>query len=104
MQNTPKKHFAGKQRKKAKVEKNKSSGHDEVLLTDINNLLKRSQSEQDETNCEDAPQAIAEKFTEMDVKISELSSTGDGLALSENGKYVYVVRSQSPATLCGSKW
>ncbi|KAJ6055105.1 uncharacterized protein N7446_001831 [Penicillium canescens] len=91
MQNTPRKHFAGKQRKKAKVEKNKSSGHDEVLLADINNLLKRSQSEQDETNGEDAPQAIPEKFTEMDVKISELSSTGDGLALSENGKYVYVV-------------
>lgn len=91
MQNTPRKHFAGKQRKKAKVEKNKSSGHDEVLLADINNLLKRNQSEQDESNGENAPQAIPEKFTEMDVKISELSSTGDGLALSENGKYVYVV-------------
>ncbi|KOS48819.1 hypothetical protein ACN38_g280 [Penicillium nordicum] len=88
MQNGPKKHFDGK-RKKAKVDKNnKSSGHDEVLLCDINQLLKRNETEQDNDS---EPLSLPEKFTEIDVKIVELSSTGDGLALAENGKYVYVV-------------
>ncbi|CAG8920940.1 unnamed protein product [Penicillium salamii] len=92
MENNPRKQFDGKKKfKKAKVDKNKSSGHDEVLLCDINNLLKRNAPEQDETNGESAPHTVPEKFTEIDVKILELSSTGDGLALSENKKYVYVV-------------
>ncbi|CAG8126152.1 unnamed protein product [Penicillium salamii] len=92
MENNPRKQFDGKKKfKKAKVDKNKSSGHDEVLLCDIINLLKRNAPEQDETNGESAPHTVPEKFTEIDVKILELSSTGDGLALSENKKYVYVV-------------
>ncbi|KAJ5496854.1 (Uracil-5)-methyltransferase [Penicillium fimorum] len=91
MQNGPKKHFDGK-RKKPRVDKNnKSSGHDEVLLCDINQLIKRNETEQAENNGDSEPLSLPEKFTEIDVKIVELSSTGDGLALAENGKYVYVV-------------
>ncbi|KAJ5086531.1 hypothetical protein NUU61_007838 [Penicillium alfredii] len=90
----PKKQFNGQKRKKAKVERNnKSSGHDEVLQTDIDKLLKKTRPEQNQTNGdnESPPPALPETFTEINVKISELSSTGDGLALSENADHIYVV-------------
>lgn len=104
MENNTKKQFDGKKKfKKAKVEKNKSSGHDEVLLCDISKLLKSNQPAQDETNGDSAPTVVPEKFTEIDVRILELSSTGDGLALSEDKKYVYVVPFTVPGDLARVK-
>ncbi|KAJ5165771.1 hypothetical protein N7492_006067 [Penicillium capsulatum] len=100
MPNTAKKPFDGKRRKKA--ESKKSSGHDEVLLTDIDHLLKRHRSEQDQSNGDrhsPPPRALPETFTEIEVTISDLSSTGDGLALSENKDHVFVV----PFTVPGDK-
>lgn len=86
---------AAKKQKKAKAEKsNKGDGFDEVLQIDIDNLLKRSRQEKDrdgEQGDAAARPALPEPFTEIELKISELSSTGDGLALSENGDHVYVV-------------
>lgn len=100
MQNSPKKEsgskhapkqFGGKMKKPRINKKVKSSGHDEVLLHDINQLLRRNQSEDAEAADQNEPVSLPESFTELDVKISEISSTGDGLALAENGKYVLVV-------------
>lgn len=83
---------AGK-RKKARTERdNKGSGYDEVLQTDIDQLLKKQQQQDD--NGEGATTAsprLPEPFTEIEVQICEQSSTGDGLALSENADHVYVV-------------
>ncbi|KAJ5690323.1 hypothetical protein N7462_004715 [Penicillium macrosclerotiorum] len=93
--------FDPKRRKKSKAN-DKSSAHDEVLLTDINHLIKNNRPEQDESNDENAtPPAptLPETFTEIDVTVSDISSTGDGLALSENKDHVYVV----PFTVPGDK-
>lgn len=105
MQNNAKKPVEGKRRKKAKLDRNKNSGFDEVLQTDIDQLLKLNRSEkdqQDQTNGDSGsppPPALPQTFTEIDVTISDLSSTGDGLALSENKDHVYVV----PFTVPGDK-
>ncbi|CAI7675107.1 unnamed protein product [Penicillium manginii] len=84
--------------KKARVEKSKSGGHDEVLLADVNKLL-RSKSADDETNGEKPTPTLPEKFTEIDVTISMLSSTGDGLAYDQELNHVFVV----PFTVPGDK-
>ncbi|KAJ5120446.1 uncharacterized protein N7515_009834 [Penicillium bovifimosum] len=80
-----------KQKKQKLIDKrNKQNGFDEVLVCDIDRLLK-SNDFQAEVNVDSGHLDLPEKFTELDVKISEISSTGDGLALAENGKHVYVV-------------
>lgn len=103
MQNTVKKPFDGKRRKKAKPDSSKkSSGHDEVLLTDIKQLIERNRPEQDQSNGDNRSppsHTLPETFTETEVTISDLSSTGDGLALSENKDHVFVV----PFTVPGDK-
>lgn len=101
MQNTPKKHFGGKKFKKAKVErKDKASGFDEVLQADIYQLLKRNRPEADQNGDNSPAQpTLPQTFTEIDVTVSEISSTGDGLALSENADHVFVV----PFTVPGDK-
>lgn len=103
MQNTSKQSFDGKRRKKAKVEKNKkSSGFDEVLQTDIDQLIKRNRSEQDhaaDSNGSPDARTLPEPFTEIEVTVTEISSTGDGLALSQAKDHVFVV----PFTIPGDK-
>ncbi|KAL2006203.1 hypothetical protein VTN00DRAFT_9857 [Thermoascus crustaceus] len=84
-----------KKRKKTKADKSKKAdGFDEVLQIDIDKLLKKSREEKGQ-NGEPVEAAarptLPQPFTEIELKISELSSTGDGLALSENGDHVYVV-------------
>ncbi|KAA8652501.1 hypothetical protein EYZ11_007683 [Aspergillus tanneri] len=104
MQNHPMKPDHGaKRRKKAKTERNnKSSGFDEVLQTDIDQLLRRNQPETEvaaESPAETPKPILPELFTEIEVTVAELSSTGDGLALSENADHVYVV----PFTVPGDR-
>ena len=101
MQNTPKNHFGGKKFKKAKVErKDKASGFDEVLQADIDQLLKRNRPEEDQDGDQNpAKPILPQTFTEIDVTVSELSSTGDGLALSEKADHVFVV----PFTVPGDR-
>lgn len=102
--NTPKRVDGdAKRRRKAKDERNsKNSGFDEVLQADIDRLIDQNQP-QKEVNGESPesqqPVVLPERFTEIEVRVSELSSTGDGLALSENGNHVYVV----PFTVPGDK-
>ncbi|KAJ5246276.1 hypothetical protein N7468_001259 [Penicillium chermesinum] len=102
--NAPNKPFHGKRHKNKKArlaaDRTKSDGFDEVLQADIDQLLKRNRADQDRADDanESAP-SLPEAFTELDVIISELSSTGDGLGLSETGDHVYVV----PFTVPGDK-
>ena len=102
--NTPKKvQGDAKRRRKAKDDRSsKNSGFDEVLQADIDHLIDQNQP-QKEANGESPesqqPVVLPERFTEIEVRISDLSSTGDGLALSENGNHVYVV----PFTVPGDK-
>ncbi|KAB8273364.1 S-adenosyl-L-methionine-dependent methyltransferase [Aspergillus minisclerotigenes] len=104
MQNSPKSPDANaKRRKKTKVDREKSSGFDEVLQADIDNLLRKHKPES-EIGVEDAStpppaSSLPETFTEIEVKVAEISSTGDGLALSEDANHVYVV----PFTVPGDK-
>ncbi|KAJ5713376.1 uncharacterized protein N7483_010557 [Penicillium malachiteum] len=98
MPKPPKKQFDGKRRKKAKDDKTKANGFDEVLQADIEQLIKQNRPEQDDSSSP-SPVSLPETFTEIDVTISDISSTGDGLALSENKDHVYVV----PFTVPGDK-
>ncbi|KAH8425405.1 tRNA (uracil(54)-C(5))-methyltransferase [Aspergillus melleus] len=96
MPHAPKKpNQGGRRSKKPRTEKNnKSSGHDEVLQTDIDQLLRKNKPETGvaaDSAAETAQPTLPEAFTEIEVTVAELSSTGDGLALSENADHVYVV-------------
>ncbi|KAJ5106967.1 hypothetical protein N7456_003642 [Penicillium angulare] len=102
MPNQPKKQFDGKRRKRVKNDRTKANGFDEVLQADIDRLLKQNRPEQPEQEGENGsppPPSLPETFTEIDVTISEISSTGDGLALSENKDHVFMV----PFTVPGDK-
>ncbi|KAL4938304.1 hypothetical protein BDV06DRAFT_57821 [Aspergillus oleicola] len=95
----------GPKRQKRDKPKRKEKVHelDEVLQNDIDKLLKKNKPDADAESADDAPTppqpTLPEPFTEIEVRIAELSSTGDGLALSENGDHVYVV----PFTVPGDK-
>jgi len=78
----------------------KEGSSEEVLLADIKHLLS-AQAEVFEAHSDDQDGRISgeekpkysrpERFSEIVVKISELSSTGDGLALADTSDHVYVV-------------
>ncbi|KAL8677767.1 MAG: hypothetical protein Q9186_005826 [Xanthomendoza sp. 1 TL-2023] len=77
--------------------------NEEVLLADIRSLLHSTNIEKEELNGKDAIEkgadapAPVERFSEIEVKISALSSTGDGLGFSSSSDHVLVV----PFTLPG---
>lgn len=94
-----------RKRTKKEESRNKSSGFDEVLQTDVDQLLQKHKPELDH-DAEQTPDAatpqqpaLPELFSQIEVKIVDVSSTGDGLALSENNDHVYVV----PFTVPGDK-
>ena len=83
----------------------KQSAPDEVLLKDVNNLLRRSESEaaDNEPGADISATVLhdfkSKEFPQTEVTIAALSSTGDGLALSPAKDHVYVV----PFTVPGDK-
>jgi tRNA (uracil-5-)-methyltransferase len=86
----------GRPFKKRKVQGKpaKEGSSEEVLLTDIKNLLATQTLEDpitDELESLELPGKLPEPFTEIDLTITELSSTGDGLALLSSPPRVYVV-------------
>ncbi|KAL4802320.1 S-adenosyl-L-methionine-dependent methyltransferase [Aspergillus unguis] len=90
-------HNFKRQKRGPNKKKEKTNEFDEVLQADVDRLLK---SKRAESPADDAPQpTLPETFTEIEVTIAEISSTGDGLALSENGDHVYIV----PFTVPGDK-
>ncbi|ATY60919.1 tRNA (uracil-5-)-methyltransferase [Cordyceps militaris] len=83
---------------RTKRERNITEGStEEVLRCDIDALLKsrRAAASEDDDAAATAPAAddadLPAPFTEMDVDIHELSSTGDGLGMVAGSEHVYVV-------------
>jgi len=78
----------GPPNKRRRKEKAVASGSsEEVLLKDIEVLLEAHHEQVDL----DTPKEFPIPFTEIELEIFDLSSTGDGLALSPNKDHVYVV-------------
>lgn len=101
--NTQKVFHAKRQRREAKSIQVEGS-NEEVLLHDVQKLLAAQTVLKDSGQDASRPQqtqgppfAPPERFSEVQVTISELSSTGDGLGLSSTLDHVYVV----PFTLPG---
>ncbi|KAL9133406.1 MAG: hypothetical protein Q9175_005419 [Cornicularia normoerica] len=84
-----------------------------VLLADVGSLLSRrralKQAEQtgngigSVNSTETVLYSLPERFTEVEVKIAELSSTGDGLGLSFSSDHVYIVPFTIPGDLVRAK-
>lgn len=95
-----------KKQKKEKGQKQsvlKTEGtHEEVLLKDVEALLRKhsiidTPSEPNaEANGESSPASLPDPFTEVELTVQEISSTGDGLALAPNSKQVFVVPFTTP--------
>lgn len=82
----------------------KEGSNEEVLISDIRALFaaqslsdvpKPELSEENDAAGE-ASELLPEPFTEIDVKVLEISSTGDGLAQAANSKQIYVVPFTAP--------
>ncbi|PGH01768.1 23S rRNA (uracil-5-)-methyltransferase RumA [Helicocarpus griseus UAMH5409] len=94
-----------KQKKKATKDAN-TGDTEQVLRFDVQALLKRhaeSAEEAKQANMEKIPTVVHlnknDPFPETEVTVAELSSTGDGLALSPSFDHVYVV----PFTTAGDR-
>ena len=81
-----------KKQKKKKLIMPESLGEG-ILLTDVKALLERNEAESSKDRpAADKQQFLPEPLTEIEVEVTELSSTGEGLALSGDGSNrVYVV-------------
>ena len=105
------------QSKSAKRQKNAAQpandgSNEQVLLLDVKSLLSRykkverpAETLEEENPCA-SPLPVhvpPERFSEIDVKISELSSTGDGLGLSSTLDHVYVVPFTVPGDFVRAK-
>ncbi|KAJ6258959.1 tRNA (uracil(54)-C(5))-methyltransferase [Drechslerella dactyloides] len=93
-----KKKRTGKSDKKVGTGRFEGSPED-ILLDDIKSLLRISQPEESVAESATIEESAPETFTEVEVTISTLTSTGDGLGTSDDGKRIYVV----PFTVPGDK-
>ncbi|TKA70992.1 hypothetical protein B0A49_05808 [Cryomyces minteri] len=109
--NEGKRHFKSNKRQK-KDKPVKEGSNEEVILADIRALLARrslqdkaagSASEVNGDLEPSNPSALPEPFTEIDVTVAELSSTGDGLALNSDSTHVYVVPFTAPGDTVTAK-
>lgn len=87
--NEGKRHFK-KNKKKQKQTTLSEGSNEEVLLADVRRLLQdaRISEDGDADGGADAQKSVPEQLSEIDVTISELSSTGDGLAQKDGQVYV----------------
>ncbi|KAI9679539.1 MAG: tRNA(m5U54)methyltransferase [Caeruleum heppii] len=70
----------------------KEGSTEEVLLLDVNHLLaskRTSTNEPDEPPAN--PETPPEQWSEIELTVDSISSTGDGLALSSDQKHIYIV-------------
>ena len=111
---TKRTYYQGKLAKRRKTgSKSASEGsNEEVLLKDVQQLLssKIASKKHDDAISDDSSlkpsksfYSPPERFAEVEVKISELSSTGDGLGLSSNSDHVYVVPFTVPGDVVTAK-
>ena len=86
--------------------------HEEVLAFDVRSILSKSRILEQNDDAKKigndgspptSSYAPLEKFSEVDVEISELSSTGDGLGLSSTLNHVYVVPFTVPGDVVRAK-
>ncbi|PYH83845.1 tRNA(m5U54)methyltransferase [Aspergillus uvarum CBS 121591] len=93
MQEPPKKPAPPPKKRKQQLRDEKRQGFDEVLQADIDALIRKHKPATEvEVEYLTPPEpTLPEPFTEIEVQIAEISSTGDGLALSEDKTHVYVV-------------
>lgn len=101
-ENMSKKYHQGKKRQKTASSPYKDGSTSKgVLIEDVTRLLASQKKNQTREGVEDslAPPAYTppERFSEIEVKIQNLSAAGDGLGLSSTADHVYVV----PFTLPG---
>ncbi len=99
-------------RQKTASKRAKDGSNEEVLLVDVQSLLSRSGTSRQDDNqgIEDGGKSDPslnysplERFSELEVRILELSSTGDGLGLSSTSDHVYVVPFTVPGDLVQAK-
>lgn len=100
--------FGGQKKKKIKKIK-KANGKDDVLMHDIIALLRAqklgentksgSQNAHEDTPASLAQVSLPEPFTEIEIEVKEISSTGDGLALHPDSGHVYVVPFSVPGDI-----
>ncbi|KXL45144.1 hypothetical protein M433DRAFT_148737 [Acidomyces richmondensis BFW] len=91
--NEGRRHF--KKSKKQKVSTVSDGSNEEVLLADIRRLLQNTKSAGHEVK------ALPQQWTEVELEITELSSTGDGLA--EKDGQIYVVPFAAPGDTVSAK-
>ena len=99
-----------KRRKKEPQSTQVEGSNEEILLKDVKRLLAaqtviknsgQGASRPELPQC--PPSAPPERFSEVEVTISELSSTGDGLGLSSTGDHVYVIPFALPGDVVKAK-
>lgn len=89
----------------------KEGSTDEVLLADVRALFAAQKLSDHVTDITESPQKEAadetknlpQPFTEIEVKVLEISSTGDGLAQHSSSSQVYVVPFTSPGDIVKAK-
>ena len=101
-------HNKSSKRQKTALKPTKEGSNEEVLLVDIKNLLKMSiplkeDSEVDQPSLTKREISLPERFSEIEVEISELSSTGDGLGKSSMSDHVFVVPFTVPGDVVQAK-
>ena len=101
-----------RQKASATAKTAKEGSTEEILLADIECLLSQKASERpadlgqliaNEIGTSKSDFSPPERYSEIDVKISELSSTGDGLGLASTSDHVYVVPFSLPGELVRAK-
>lgn len=103
------------QRQKAISKPVKEGSNEEVLLADIRQLLSAQHKPEEFKSPKDGAEgenkssqpgpvfSPPERFSEIEVAISELSSTGDGLGLASSSDHVYVVPFSIPGDVVKAK-
>lgn len=81
------------------------SSNEEILVADVRRLLSISSlgKEEDLPGSTENQGASPERFSEVEVKISEISSTGDGLGFSLRPDHVFVVPFTAPGDFVRAK-
>ena len=74
----------------------KQGSNDEVLAADIQALIQRLSLSANEKPAENGSNTLPEPFSEIELTVAEISSTGDGLAMGPNSDHVYIVPFTSP--------
>lgn len=94
-----------KRHKKANVPARFEGSHEEVLLEDIKQLLlSNNVNHASEVDTEIAKtRQLPEKFSQVDIRISELSSTGDAIGFTSSKDHAFVVPFALPGELVTAK-